>query len=564
MRKQKYSELFKDLPDCAAEYIRLVIQKMRYRKKVRAEVAEELAHHFEDRLERCATEQDREQAARELIAEFGDAALLGKLLRRAKKRCRPLWRTAVVRTFQGTGILFLGFIIYTSWFITGKPTIAIDYLNRINEMNQPKVLDKENAWTYYKKAFESYIEPPDMIDIQSIVSYKNTAGAYQKYLSLDQKEKDELKNWLRQNQPAWNQFVDGSKKPYYYKEQTYGQNNDERWLISILVPHLNSFQKFRRLGIISSCVKFEQNHPLDSLADCMPLIRAGKHLQEQEFSIVEYLVGISLSRHAHTQIFLILKHEEISSNRLLAIQKQLQGLYQDFPMLNLKGEKYMFLDTIQHLFTNSGPGGGHLIPRHISEFRDLLGDDFLFGEHDPFKGIGYIAAGMLHARRDETIQKADRIYDKLTEILKMTPYQRKKADIDEDEILLSIPQYRHFLLRYFTPAVGRISKMSFQVKTLHEAVILVLALKRYQLEHDQYPDSLQVLLEDGYIDHIPDDPFSDGPIVYRKTEDDFILYSVGQDFEDNSGAPGKDRSGKPIIWGETGDAVFWPVEDRDS
>ena len=99
------------LPACAEEYIQLIVKKMRYRRKVRQEVQEELTAHFTDELKDCETDEDRQQKAKQLIAEFGDVKLLAVLLRRAKKRCRPLWRTAVVRSFQVFGIIVIYFII---------------------------------------------------------------------------------------------------------------------------------------------------------------------------------------------------------------------------------------------------------------------------------------------------------------------------------------------------------------------------------------------------------------------------------------------------------------------
>ena len=103
MEKTKSS----DLPLAAIDYIDLVIKAMKYRKKIRADVRKELIAHFTDSLADCQTEDEKQKAAEELIAEFGDVKILGKLLRRAKRRCRPLWRTMVARTFQLIGILFL-------------------------------------------------------------------------------------------------------------------------------------------------------------------------------------------------------------------------------------------------------------------------------------------------------------------------------------------------------------------------------------------------------------------------------------------------------------------------
>ena len=85
MKKKDRDKLFENLPAVAADYIRLVIKKMRYRKKVRAEVQAELIAHFEDALKDCQTAEEKEQLAKEMIADFGEAKLLAMLARRGKK-----------------------------------------------------------------------------------------------------------------------------------------------------------------------------------------------------------------------------------------------------------------------------------------------------------------------------------------------------------------------------------------------------------------------------------------------------------------------------------------------
>ncbi len=116
----------KSLPACAVEYVQRLLKKMRYRRKVRDDVEAELKAHFEDELKDCKTSEEKEQKARKLLTDFGDLKLLAILLRRAKKRCRPLWRTVIARTFQTIGVLIVCFIFYTIWFSFGEPTIHVD------------------------------------------------------------------------------------------------------------------------------------------------------------------------------------------------------------------------------------------------------------------------------------------------------------------------------------------------------------------------------------------------------------------------------------------------------
>jgi len=87
------------------------------------------------------------------------------------------------------------------------------------------------------------------------------------------------------------------------------------------------------------------------------------------------------------------------------------------------------------------------------------------------------------------------------------------------------------------------------------ATATILGILRYKADSQQYPDSLSELVVKGYIEAVPDDPYGDGKIVYKQTDNGFLLYSLGADFDDDSGTPSK--------WGEGdmgGDQVFWPVE----
>ena len=131
--RHKTSEL-ENLPPCAAEFIRLVIKKMRYRRKVRRDVKAELASHFEDELADCGTDQEKEQKAQKLIDDFGDAKLLAVLLRRAKKRCRPLWRTVAARAFQTVGVLILLLVLYCVYISFASPTITVDYIQEADRL----------------------------------------------------------------------------------------------------------------------------------------------------------------------------------------------------------------------------------------------------------------------------------------------------------------------------------------------------------------------------------------------------------------------------------------------
>lgn len=555
-KKYKENEL-QNLPVCAAEYIKLVIKKMRYRKKVRLDVQAELAAHFEDELRDCKTDEEKEQKAKQLIEGFGDAKLLGVLLRRAKKRCRPLWRTVVARTFQTIGVLILFFILYTGWFLTGKPTARVDYLAVLNQMNRPQVQDEDNAWPDYEKAIALFVEPDSELGkiVDAISEHPSLGG-------LSGEEQQKIRKWVELNKPAWQEFVTASSKPYCYREYRYDPNAKEldKWLFSVLLPHLSSVRKLTRVGIWQARMQTDSNQSQQAVENCLVIARVGSHWQGKGF-LVEQLVGQALGSIACAEILNIVEAKSLSSADLNRIQRQLAQIYpQGYSLMNIKGERLMFMDAVQHSFTEGGPGGGHLVPRGMQELLYLDYSDFGSG-----KGVLSIylctPVSMLQAGRDETTNKGNEIYDCMEKRAGMSPYQRQvSSSCDVNAMLSILPEYRFLLIRVLMPAIDKASDQTYHGKALYQAVITVLALKRWRLEKNEYPEKLDDLIAAGYLKEVPMDPYSDKPLVYKRTADNFTLYSVGLNFKDDGGQLGKDDKGKVKKWVDNGDAVFRPVQ----
>jgi hypothetical protein len=98
-------------------------------------------------------------------------------------------------------------------------------------------------------------------------------------------------------------------------------------------------------------------------------------------------------------------------------------------------------------------------------------------------------------------------------------------------------------------------------KTVHEGVIISLALDLYHREQGRYPESLDELIPQ-YISTLPYDPFVDRPFGYRLDErDGYILYSVGDDCVDNGGRL-RDSSGKIIDYGNRQDLIIYQERDE--
>jgi len=565
MAKQNKTDL-QNVPAAATGFINRVISKMRYRRRVCRDVRAELAAHFEDELRGCKTDEERQQKALEVIAGFGDVKMLAALLRRAKKRCRPLWRTVAARSLQTAGLLILCLILYTIWFSTGKPTISVDYVAMLNRMSRPEISNKDNAWPHLEKATSLYIDPNQDLR-EKIPAFTNIGSPeYRDFAGLPEADRNAITEYVRVNEQAWGEFVAASSKPCCYREYGFDPNRPDRdkrmW--SIILPHLSEFKGLAPVGVWRCRIAIARGSIDEALNDCLAVARNAEHLQRLS-TLVEQLVGLALSGLADEEILRTLESIDLTAGQLKDLQGQLAQVYADgYPVMNLEFEKMAFHDLVQHLFTDGGPGGGHLIPASLANMSHdrmkLAGDD-----ERMFLVPLFVAASMVHARRDETIEVGDRIYDEQIKLARMTPYQRHRKDVPSgNDILTSLSSRKFSLLYFIVPGIDRLSEIEFRGKASHQATLTILALARWRAEKGEYPASLDQLTAAGLLTDLPMDPFSDKPVIYRRTGDNFILYSLGPNFEDNGGKPATDSKGRPKKWLDNGDTVFWPLLEIQS
>ncbi|MBI3948611.1 MAG: hypothetical protein HY321_22045 [Armatimonadetes bacterium] len=110
------------------------------------------------------------------------------------------------------------------------------------------------------------------------------------------------------------------------------------------------------------------------------------------------------------------------------------------------------------------------------------------------------------------------------------------AAVDQDA--QELPRYA-VLSRILLPEYGR-ARMN--VERAHAALAgsrALLGLIVYRQRFGAYPESLAELRQRlGW--EVPDDPFSEKPLAYRRDGAGFLVYSVGPDMKDDSGRPTED------------------------
>lgn len=225
-------------------------------------------------------------------------------------------------------------------------------------------------------------------------------------------------------------------------------------------------------------------------------------------------------------------------------------------------EKMFMYDEAQRCFTQSRFGKSHLYLPRLKELGAFEMIELLeVGNEDGVAGWigGSLHILFTHPDKDQTLKEVERLYDEMEKLAAMTPASVKAQDLNTDEIFLEVMKENVFL-SVLMPALARVNQIAYRGRTQAHATLVILGVMQYAKEHGQLPQSLDVLVDEGLLKEVPIDPFSDKPLVYRKSDDGFILYGVGQNFTVDGGVPGTDSNGKPRNWGENGDYIFWPMD----
>ncbi|MCH7559511.1 MAG: hypothetical protein IIB56_18945, partial [Planctomycetes bacterium] len=582
-------------------------KKMHYRREVRQDVQAELTAHFEDELKDCTTDEQKQQKAQQLITGFGDVKLLAVLLRRAKKRCRPLWRTVVARTFQAVGVLILCFIVYVVWFLSGKPAITTNYVAEFNKIVRPAADESLNAAPLYLKAVDLHEELSDDFLLffaknhQAVVDEKNQwqveelAGKIdelfsnsnrlnlqekrqniqdevsgvlsrfmgKKYNELTVEQRNIAEKWVQEHNDALELVIEGSRRPYYWRTYKSGAENPTE-MIGVLIPKLSGFRKLTRALLWRARLRAEQGRFKDAFVDMKSCYRLGQHIRGDK-TLVEQIVGISTEALSVRTVREIVGGYEIDSAVLADFQRDFEQIIADENFaISFEAEKLFMYDEIQRCFTEDRFGGGHLCFEGLKQLASVKQLASAEG-YATFKIIlekrGWTAPLHIlftHPDKYETREMVDRYFGFWDEIAHKTPLEIRNENIDIEKQVMKIVK-GNILLDSSVPAYGRVILYSQRHRTNVGATLAIIAILRYNQEMGDYPENLAELTEAGFLKTLPIDPFSDKPLSYRKTDDDFILYSVGSNLTDEGGEYSRDSTGRIRNWWDNGDAVFWPV-----
>ncbi len=111
----------------------------------------------------------------------------------------------------------------------------------------------------------------------------------------------------------------------------------------------------------------------------------------------------------------------------------------------------------------------------------------------------------------------------------------------------------------FSSSIPALSKLLYKVMVIEagkQLTVTAIALKRHKLRHGNFPPDLAALVPE-FLPTVPLDPVNAQPLHYKPNAGGtFLLYSVGEDAEDNGGDP--TSTNPKTMWWQRGRDWVWP------
>jgi hypothetical protein len=120
-------------------------------------------------------------------------------------------------------------------------------------------------------------------------------------------------------------------------------------------------------------------------------------------------------------------------------------------------------------------------------------------------------------------------------------------------------QKRKIISTMLMPAVKRVGEAALRDQAMLACAITALAAERFRLAHKRWPKALDELCP-TYLASVPRDPYDGHQLRFAHRDDGLVIYSVGQDGQDDGGEVLAFPEGLGGNW-DPG-LRLWPPEQR--
>jgi len=278
-----------------------------------------------------------------------------------------------------------------------------------------------------------------------------------------------------------------------------------------LMPYLRNVREMARLLKLDAVMHAEANEAGQAVESVASLFGVARSLS-QEPVIVSQLVRLSCQGLGVSAIERIVNRAELDGKQLGELSRFIAGAENNSGFVRAAaGERCGILDILRD------PGKM---------------DTQVFGS-PRIMGVllsVYKAAGLTHKGAMVYLDFAD----EFLQANKLAEHKRPAAVAAIQAKLEETSGVQAMMVRLLVPAYGRVVALDLRIIARLRAVRAGLAIERYRLATGELAETLGELVP-TYLDAVPKDPFDGWELRYKMLEKGYVVYSVGEDGNDDGG-----------------------------
>ncbi len=530
------------LPPQAGELIIGVVKRTRLWRLEKASVAEELIAHFADGLE-------ADVAVDELVRSFGDPGSAAQLIRRAKRRQRPLPWHVFRYTSLTVAAAVMFYICSIVYFLAGSPTPSTDYLSQFNAA-AVAVEEDDRAWPIYRQALLGVTDFHE-----TMREYKDTPRPGEEgwdvalaYIedhaeSVSLIRKAAARSGLGYVAGYPRQMEEADRKLWGFDDPDDTEPTEVETIIGVLLPQLSELRKCAKILMLDSRRAALIGDGETILANTRAMIGMAGHAKESP-TFINDLVAMSILWLAVDGAGeLLAENPQVLSEGQLRDLAHRLAVCDDIVSVRFFGERMMFEDVVQHIYTDDGKGDGRLTIeglRLMSGIGGGLGSNGLATVDGGFvTALITPAVGTIMPSRRETLAYHDRLMTMFEAEARLPLWEAEESRADKEIEQASdhpLSVMRQGLPRLLMPAVGKVHQQAEKTIARRDGLLVAVALKIHHLRYHEWPATLDELVP-SILPAVPPDRFDGEPLRYALVDGEPVVYSIGTDRDDDGGLP---------------------------
>ncbi len=369
--------------------------------------------------------------------------------------------------------------------------------------------------------------------------------------SWQEAEHPNIAAWLKANEKPLAVVIEATKRTHYYSPMVPKRTkNGPPLLINALLPGVQQCREIAKALTARALLRVGRGRFDDAWQDLLACHRLGR-LVARGATLIELLVGFAIDAVAGKADLALLERVDWKTKQTIDHLRELRELVPMPPVADRVdfGERFWLLEIIV-TFDRYGP----------EVMDNALADGPVKGSSlwtKPFQARVDYEPAMRNANRwFNRIAKALRVEDRTTRAKQLeqieTDLKGLKNKVQESmpgmlELLFMKDSDKirgkaigNILIGLMAPAVSKVQAAADRREQSQNNLYVAFALAAYRHDHGRYPHELEAL-SPKYLDRTPTDMFSDKPLIYRPSENGYLLYSVGVNGQDEQGQGNEDQ-----------------------